>query len=177
VVLAIFAAELVPQAIKDLQSSESALGNLVEDLVPGGTGSITDLFIAAMGGFFGLVITGGVLQTIMRLRQEEAAGHAESVLATRVGRLRWLGSFVLLATVAAVSIALLGGLLAGLTGARVDDPADLGRWLAALPRPAARGVRLLRRVDADLRRGAAMDRGVGLGPCSGSARSSVSSAA
>lgn len=131
IVLAVFAAELVPQAIKDMQNSGGTIGDLVQDLVPGGTGSITNLFIAAMAGFFGLVVTGGVLQTIMRLRQEEAAGHAENLLATRVGRLRWLGSFVVLALAAAVVIALIGGVLASATGAKMNDPGDLGKWLVA----------------------------------------------
>lgn len=131
VVLAVFAAELVPQAVKDLQGSGSTLGTLVQDLAPGAQGTFTDLFIAALAGFVGLVITGGVLQTIMRLRQEEAAGHAETVLATPTGRLRWLGSFVVLALGAAVLIALIGGVLAGATSAKVNDPGDLGKWLLA----------------------------------------------
>ena len=131
VVLAAFSAELAPQAIKDLQGSGTTLGDLVHGLVPGGSGSIVDLFIAALAGFVGLVITGGVLQTIMRLRQEEAAGHAEVVIAGPIGRLRWLGSFVGLATGAAALIALISGLVGGATGAKVDDPGDFGRWLVA----------------------------------------------
>ena len=82
-------------------------------------------------GFVGLVITGGVLQTIMRLRQEESAGHAEVLIAGPIGRLRWLGSFVALALGAAVVIALISGLVGGATGAKVDQPGDFGGWLVA----------------------------------------------
>jgi ABC-2 type transport system permease protein len=131
ILLAIFAAELAPQTLKDLQSSGSGLGGVIKDLLPGGAGAMIDLFISALAGFFGLVVTGGALQTIMRLRQEESAGHAETILATRVGRLRWLGSFVALAVGATVLIALVGGLLAGATGVKAGDPGDLGKWLAA----------------------------------------------
>ena len=129
VLLAVLAAELVPQALADLQAN-GALGNLVTQLTAGGTGSVEDLFIAGMGTFIGLVITGLALQTIMRLRQEEASGRSELALAGPVTRWRWLAAFVALATLGSVVAAVVCGLLAGATGARAGATSDFGKWLA-----------------------------------------------
>ena len=50
----------------------------------------------------------------LRLRSEEVAGHAEPVLATAVGRLRWAGSHLAFAALGTVAVMAAGGTTAGL---------------------------------------------------------------
>lgn len=62
----------------------------------------------------GIIACCGGVQAVVRLRQDEAAGLAEPVLAASVGRVRWLGAALCVATAAVV-----GTLGAALVGAAV----------------------------------------------------------
>lgn len=80
----------------------------------GATGAI-DNYLAGMMSVLGLIAAGYAIQAALRLREEEAAGHAEPVLSTATSRLRWAGghlAFSLLGPAAALAT---GGLAMGLT--------------------------------------------------------------
>jgi ABC-2 type transport system permease protein len=71
--------------------------------------------------FLGMLLLYTVMATaafavlsVLRTRAEETSGRAELTLSTAVGRIRWLGSAVLVATLAAVAMTLLGGVGMGL---------------------------------------------------------------
>ncbi|GHD18001.1 ABC transporter permease [Nocardiopsis kunsanensis] len=106
------------------------LGDDTEDLVGGFLGTI---------GLYALMGTGALSAlSVLRARSEESAGRAELVLATAVGRVRWLGSALIVAVLATVLTTALGGLGLGLgTAVTLEDGAWIGRMtgatLAGLP--------------------------------------------
>lgn len=97
------------------------LGSDAEDLVGGFLGTI-GLYALMGAGAFGAL-------SVLRARSEESAGRAEMVLATAVGRVRWLGSALTVAALATVLITVLGGLGLGLGSA---VPLEDGAWIARM---------------------------------------------
>jgi ABC-2 type transport system permease protein len=81
--------------------------------VGSGSGTVLEVFLGVMAALIGLLVAGAAVQTVIRLRQEEAATHAETVLATPVSRLRWYLSFVIVGVVASAIILLLSGAVMG----------------------------------------------------------------
>jgi ABC-2 type transport system permease protein len=87
--------------------------------------SIVDAYFGTVLMISALIAAGFTVSSVLRLRQEEAAGRAEPLLATPLSRWRWaLTSLAvtLLGTVAVVGVA---GLTAGLAEAAASS--DLGR--------------------------------------------------
>ena len=105
----------------------------------GGAGSITDIYLAAILSWIGLLAAGYAVQAILRLRSEEAELRAEPVLATTASRVGWAGSHLLVAAVGAAVVLASGGLVAGLAhGLRSGDltgqlPRVLGAAMVQLP--------------------------------------------
>jgi ABC-2 type transport system permease protein len=130
VLIALFAGSLGPASIEAVQNNP-AVTAVIASLVPGGTGAMLKIFVAAMMGIVGLIVSGCVLQVVMRLRQDEAAGTAELVLATRVGRIRWFASYLVIGVIAAAVILLLSGLVTGAMLATTGDQALFGETVAA----------------------------------------------
>lgn len=58
--------------------------------------SLTQLLISAMFSIAGVLAAACGLQAVIRLRQEEAAGTAELLLAAPVSRMHWMASYLLL---------------------------------------------------------------------------------
>ncbi|MEN3611910.1 anibiotic ABC transporter [Plantactinospora sp. ZYX-F-223] len=91
----------------------------------GGEGALADSFFTAMLAMVGAMVAGYVVQAMLRVRAEEAGGRAEPLLATATGRLRWLGSHLLVAALGAVFLLLLAGVSAGLVaGLSAGDLSD-----------------------------------------------------
>jgi len=107
------------KTLQDAVGSNPQLSKAVEEM-SGGGGTVLESFIGIMMSLVGLLVAGAAIQTMIRMRQEEVAGMAEAVLATRVSRLRWYLAFVAVAIVASAVILFLAGLIAGLTLANVD---------------------------------------------------------
>jgi len=84
-------------------------------------GGTHNLALAFLGTIFGLVnaaVAATAVMCVLTARREEAALRAEPLLARAVGRVRWLGSHLLVAAVAAVVGAVVGGAtMAGAAGA------------------------------------------------------------
>jgi ABC-2 type transport system permease protein len=105
----------------------------------GGAGSITDIYLAAILSWIGLLAAGYAVQATLRLRSEEAELRAEPVLATTASRVGWAGSHLLVAAAGAAVVLAAGGLVAGLAhGLRAGDlggqlPRVLGAALVQLP--------------------------------------------
>ena len=100
----------------------------------GGEKALGDAFLALEIGFFGLIASAYGMQVVMRLRSEETGLHAEPVLATAVGRVRWAMSHVVIAVAGTTVLMAVAGAGAGLAhGARVGDLSQAGRvFVAAL---------------------------------------------
>jgi ABC-2 type transport system permease protein len=111
----VIAQDMVQFAAEDPETAE-ILATL------GGSGSITDIYLAAILSWIGMLAAGYAVQATLRLRAEEAELRAEQVLATATPRIAWAGSHLLLAAVGSAVVLATGGLLAGLAhGLRAGD--------------------------------------------------------
>ncbi|MDP4015395.1 MAG: ABC transporter permease [Candidatus Nanopelagicales bacterium] len=89
----------------------------------GGRQALTEAFLAAEVGVLGALMSAYGISATSRLRSEESAGHAESLLSTMATRQRWAASHFCLALVAIAALMLLTGAAVGLThGLAVGDP-------------------------------------------------------
>jgi ABC-2 type transport system permease protein len=80
----------------------------------GGQKGLIDAFLAVELGFAGVVASAYGIQVVMRLRSEETGLHAEPVLATAVGRVRWAMSHISIALGGTALLLVLAGAGAGL---------------------------------------------------------------
>lgn len=88
----------------------------------GGRKAIVDQFLAAVCGIAGLMAAAYAVQSTLRLRAEESAGHVEPLLATRVGRTRWAFSHLAFAIGGTgVLLAAFGAATGLVYGAQVHD--------------------------------------------------------
>jgi ABC-2 type transport system permease protein len=126
-------AQDIVQFAEDDPETAEMLANL------GGAGSITDIFLAAILSWIGMLAAGYAVQATLRLHAEETELRAEQVLATATPRIGWAGSHMLVAAVGSAVVLATGGLLAGLAhGLRAGDlggelPRVLGGALVQLP--------------------------------------------
>jgi polyether ionophore transport system permease protein len=88
----------------------------------GGAGSVTDVFLAAVLSWLGMLAAAYAVQATLRLHAEETELRAEQVLATAVPRTGWAGSHLLVAAVGSAVVLATGGLVAGVAhGLRAGD--------------------------------------------------------
>ena len=105
----------------------------------GGADALADAYIGSIAAVVGIIAAAYAVQATLRLRDEEAAGRAEAVLATPASRLGWAAShltFSLLGpAVALITEGLIAGLVYGLTEGDVSGrlPAFLGATTAQIP--------------------------------------------
>ena len=105
----------------------------------GGQAAIVNAYLAALMLLAGLVAAAYATSAVLRLRAEETDGRAETVLATRTGRVRWalshiavaVGGTAVLLAVAGVATGLGYGLRTGSAGTEVARM--LGAAIAQLP--------------------------------------------
>lgn len=91
----------------------------------GGAGvDLSDTFYAALLTLIGAIVAGFPLQAMLRANGEESAGRLEHVLATAVGRTRWIAGHIACAVVGTLVLLLLLGGVAGLSdGLTTGEPA------------------------------------------------------
>jgi ABC-2 type transport system permease protein len=111
--------------IEQIGGENPAIASVLEAIAKQGSlaeGMITTFFI-----MLGVFCACCAVQTVARARQEEAAGTAEALLATPLGRIHWLADHVLVGffAIVIVAAAAVGGAAAGM--ARADDGATLFR--------------------------------------------------
>jgi ABC-2 type transport system permease protein len=88
----------------------------------GGQSELVNAFMAAILSLFGLVAAAYAVSAVLRLRSEETAGRADTVLVGAVSRARWWGSHLLVAGVGTVVMLVTAGLGVGLGyGLRIND--------------------------------------------------------
>ncbi|MCQ6552384.1 ABC transporter permease [Streptomyces sp. C10-9-1] len=98
----------------------------------GGQARLTEAFLSAMCGLFGLVAGLYVTGSVLRLHGEESSQRAEPMLAAALGRMRWAAGHLVIAFGGSALILLLaaGGLW---LGHGKDGGAVLGACLVQLP--------------------------------------------
>ena len=90
-----------------------------------GTEGLLDGFIAFLGSFVAILVAAYAVYAVGSVREEETRGRAEIVLATSVGRSRWLGAHALVVACAVVGIVVVAGLGTALAAGLVTGEADL----------------------------------------------------
>ena len=135
----------------DLLNSSPQLAQIINRL--GGAGVLIDTFLAALGAYAGLLAGAYAISAALRMHAEEAAERVSPVLATAVGRTRWLTGHLLFALGGAALLLARGGVVTGaLHGARIDDlTAGLDKALLAMADPDPTGDDHGRACDGDLR--------------------------
>lgn len=98
----------------------------------GGQAGMSQAFLAAMVGIFGMVAALYVVASVLRLHGEETSQRAEPVLANAVGRLRWASGHLVIAFGGAALIMLVAGLGLAVGYGKELGPV-LGASLAQLP--------------------------------------------
>ena len=103
----------------------------------GGAGAV-DGFLAAAALYLGVATGAFAVGAVLRVRAEEETGRTEQVLASGVGRVRYLGGMLAVPVVASALLLVAGGLGTGLAGAAVSGDAglvldQLGAQLVHLP--------------------------------------------
>lgn len=97
---------LVPQ-MGDIYESSDSMRQMIQAI--GGAGALLPSFLAAMIAIISLMVFGYAIHGLGKIRSEEASGHLESLLATKLSRSKWLGLHL--------GVVLLGGLaMLALTG-------------------------------------------------------------
>ena len=96
-------------------------------------GSLVDVYVAFIMGIMGIVAAAFGVQTVTRARSEESSERLEPLLATAVHRVRWLGTYAILAIAGSGAILLAAGLAAGTSyGFATGDLVDgIAAFLAA----------------------------------------------
>jgi ABC-2 type transport system permease protein len=98
----------------------------------GGAQGLTDAFLAAEMGMIGTVAAAYGIVAVSRLRAEEAAGHAELLLAGVPGRRRLAASHAVIALAGVAGLLLVVGVAAGVGHAvAIGDPSQVTRVAAA----------------------------------------------
>ncbi|AVT37562.1 ABC transporter permease [Plantactinospora sp. BB1] len=121
----------VGEEVDSFVGENEAATELIAQL--GGTEKLIDAFLGTMMAMFALAVAGFVVQAVLRLRTEEAAGTLEGILATAVSRPRWLLSHLLWAALGAVVLLALAGASTGLGYGLVsgDVPGEVARLTVA----------------------------------------------
>ncbi|MBV1853777.1 ABC transporter permease [Catellatospora tritici] len=125
------------KAVKDALGTNAGVVDMMNGLAGGGGPSLVDVFFAAMMNVYGALAAGFVIQALLRLRAEESGGTAEAVLATAVGRIRWVAAHVIWAVFGATVLLVLAGVFMGLADAAAGGEVGVltlaGAGLAQLP--------------------------------------------
>ena len=111
----------IGEGAEDLLGENEQLTEVLSRLSPGA--GMIDLYFTFMMAFVSIAAAGYTVQALLRMRAEEASGRLEPVLATRVGRQRWLASHLMIAVAGTTAILLLAGLAAGAVYGSMT-----GRW-------------------------------------------------
>jgi ABC-2 type transport system permease protein len=103
-----------------------------EDIIAQTGGNLTDSFFATSLLMIALIAGGFAVSSALRLRSEETAGSAESLLATALSRPRWATSHLTVALVGSALLMAAAGLGMGFTyGVATSDTGEVGRLLGA----------------------------------------------
>ena len=118
----------VGQDIRDLIGDNNAF----EDIVAQRGGSLTDAFFTTSLLVLALIAGGFAISSALRLRSEEVGGRAEPLLATGLGRTRWVTSYLAVALGGSAVLMAAAGFGMGLTyGISVSDLSQVGRLVGA----------------------------------------------
>lgn len=99
---------LVAKEFEKLFSENEEVADMMRQL--GGSDNITDALLGALMFFMAITIAAFAVQSLQRLRSEEAGGQLEPVLATATSRQRWMLSHITVAVLGALLLTVITGL-------------------------------------------------------------------
>jgi ABC-2 type transport system permease protein len=98
----------------------------------GGQKGVIDAFFSTEFSFAAVITSVFAIQSVLRLRSEEAAGRADPVLGTAIERPRWVASHLLVSVLGSAWLLGYVGALAGIGyGAQIGDMGQVARLLGA----------------------------------------------
>lgn len=115
----------VGESAEEILSVSDQIEQAVLAMAP--EGGLVDLYFTFVVGFLGIAVAGYTVQALLRMRAEEATGRLEPVLATALGRTRWLASHVVIAVGGTAAVLAATGLAGGLVYGAMT-----GRWATGL---------------------------------------------
>ncbi|MFB9687606.1 ABC transporter permease [Amycolatopsis plumensis] len=115
----------VARNVADTMRDNRAVADVVSRM--GGGGAVLDAYLAGTMTLFGLAAAGYAVQATLKLRAEEAAGRAEPVLATAVGRVGWALAHLTFAFFGPAFVLTLTGWATGLASGAPLVPAALAQ--------------------------------------------------
>ena len=95
---------------------------MAEMMASAGIGKLTDTYFATSFRIMALIVSGFAIQSALRLRSEESAMRAESMLATAVSRWRWAASHLIIALAGSVALLAVAGFTTSVSYALVGGP-------------------------------------------------------
>jgi ABC-2 type transport system permease protein len=104
--------------VDDVAGQNPAVGEVIAKIAS--SGALDQAVITVFFTMLGIIAACCAVQTVVRARQEEARGTAESVLTTAVGRVRWLADHLVVAT-SAVVLVVVAAVLAACAGLAAGD--------------------------------------------------------
>ncbi len=126
------------KAVEGAVAGDPAVTRILQAL-GNGRGAMIDLFVAAILSMTGIMAAAAAVQCVLRVREEEQSGRAETVLATSVGRVRWLLAELLTGWLAAIAVLGAAAIVAALGLVAAGNPSHGWRTVgqAAVDLPAA----------------------------------------
>lgn len=120
---------LVPQ-MSDIFDSSDAMRQTIEAI--GGVGALMPSFMSAMIAIVCLMVFAYAIHGLGRLGSEEASGHLESLLATRLSRFKWASMHISIVFMGGlIMLVATGGLLALLANALSEHSLDVWEYMLA----------------------------------------------
>ena len=133
----------VGTSVDDFEEASPQFTEMLQEQFPGA--DLVDVFAAFLMGLLGVAAAGYTIQALLRMRGEEVSGRLEPVLATSVGRGKWLASHGVIAGLGTIGVigamglaATLGYVVAG--GDLAGGLDQTGAALAQLPSALALGA-------------------------------------
>ena len=120
--------------VRKAAATTPVLADTLSDIAGDGT-SLDQALVTVMLSIAGVLAAAAAIQAVIRLRQEEAGGTAELLLAAPVSRVRWFGDYLVVGTIAIVAVlasaAVVGALAATASGSEGSLVGDIAASAAA----------------------------------------------
>ncbi|MDM4763308.1 polyketide antibiotic transporter [Galbitalea sp. SE-J8] len=96
-------------------ADQPELSSALDTFVGRGHGTIIEEFLAVLVGLAGALAAAAGVHTIVRARSDESDGRVELLLASPVGRIRWIGSWLVVAALAVAVVLTAAGAVTALS--------------------------------------------------------------
>ena len=103
----------VTKEVDQLLGTVEELKAIVSQL--GGTSSFVDAYLAFSMSFFGITITAYYIQSLLKIRGEEAEKRLDLLISARISRMKWILANIFISTLSAIILLILTGSVVGLT--------------------------------------------------------------